>query len=303
MPPLRGPVRGAQPPALDSICLLPPEGAVLRASLKPREIYGHRRRGAASCFFSPHGIPRLGTHLWALAREAASLLPEAQAGVMGAGGQSWEAATIPAQARWAGPRQSLGLTASAQSCLGRHLGRQSGLPPAPAAHPASPGQAGARAPVQTWQLCWKGHPTWGRGSTCHLFQPLLEGKSFIIKAMLLNKVCGECVWRGEHGVPARAGDGSKHIPGERGNSANRGLGGGLPASLTSTGSWAGRPGASGENSGCREEACHARAGAACEVTAGPRRGHCRSSSPTNLWMSWASSSGSSKAAKWPPRGM
>lgn len=32
-------------------------------------------------------------------------------------------------------------------------------------------------------------------------------------------------------------------------------------------------------------------------------GHCRSSRDRNLRMSWASSSGSSKAAKWPPRTM
>ena len=253
-------------------------------------------------FLSPRD-PAAGTHLWALVGEAASLLPEAQAGVMGAGEQSWEAASIPAEARRAGPRQSLGLTASAQSCLGRAPGRTE-WPPAGPSGPSCLSQPGwSRSPSADLAALLEGAPHVGLGLDMHLFQPLLEGKSFIIKAMLLNKVCGECVWRGEHGVPARAGDGSKHILGKRGNSTNRGLGGGLPASLTSTGSWAGKLGASGEKGGCQKEACHARAGAACEVTAGPRRGHCRSSSPTNLWMSWASSSGSSKAAKWPPRGM
>lgn len=65
------------------------------------------------------------------------------------------------------------------------------------------------------------------------------------------------------------------------------------------------PGASGEKDRDREGAYHLGAGDAYEVTASPptRCGHCCSNSPMNLRMSWASSSGSSKAAKWPPRAM
>lgn len=44
--------------------------------------------------------------------------------------------------------------------------------------------------LQACQLGGKGHPMWDRGSASHLFQPLLEEKSFIIKAMLLSK----CKW-------------------------------------------------------------------------------------------------------------
>lgn len=64
-----------------------------------------------------------------------------------------------------------------------------------------------------------------------------------------------------------------------------------------------RPGTSRSKGRCHEGACHSRAGLPQRVTASPHWFHCRSSSPTNLQMSWASSSGSSKAAKWPPRAM
>lgn len=70
----------------------------------------------------------------------------------------------------------------------------------------------------------EGAPYVGSGSASHLFQPLLEEKSFIIKAMLLTKQVqvGSLRGRGEPGVPAWAADGSKHIPGDRGISPHRG---------------------------------------------------------------------------------
>lgn len=87
------PVHEAPSEALDSICLFPPEGTVLKASLKPRENYTHRRRGAASCLSlltRPHGCKAsLGT-CWRSCLQGA---PEAQACMMGAGGESWEAAS------------------------------------------------------------------------------------------------------------------------------------------------------------------------------------------------------------------
>lgn len=62
---------------------------------------------------------------------------------------------------------------------------------------------------QACQLGRKGHPTWDRGSASHLFQPLLEEKSFIIKAMFLSK----CV-RHSHG---RVSLGSQHRQGTEAN--------------------------------------------------------------------------------------
>lgn len=66
------PVHGAPSPALDSICLFPPEGTELGASLKPRENYSHRRRSAALLPFFSQLDPMAAMLLWALVGEAAS---------------------------------------------------------------------------------------------------------------------------------------------------------------------------------------------------------------------------------------
>lgn len=66
------PVHGAPSPALDSICLFPPEGTELGASLKPRENYSHRRRSAALLPFFSQLDPMAAMLLWALIGEAAS---------------------------------------------------------------------------------------------------------------------------------------------------------------------------------------------------------------------------------------
>lgn len=47
---------------------------------------------------------------------------------------------------------------------------------------------------------------WDRGSASHLFQPLLEEKSFIIKAMLLSKCVGNL--RGRVSLGSQHGQGT-----------------------------------------------------------------------------------------------
>lgn len=108
------------------------------------------------------------------------------------------------------------------------------------------------------------------------FQPLLEVKSFILKA----------------GGSARGGGGVRGGPGGQGTGANPLLREEGQGATSRRGAGAGRQGWGVGGRDC----------GGCGGGAGPGGGgHCRSTSPTNLQMSRASSSGSSKAAKWPPR--
>ena len=91
------PVHGAPSPALDSICLFPPEGTELGTSLRQERTIATEGGAQPSCLFSPNQTPWpqcfFGHLLEKPPPDCLQGAPEAQACMMGASGQSWEAAS------------------------------------------------------------------------------------------------------------------------------------------------------------------------------------------------------------------